>query len=276
MVSVAEDANDNYRSYMEDGHNISDPLADIGGHHWSFFAVYDGHGGRQATEYVEKCFHGVIAEELRACGNRVSDNIHGAIRSAFEKVDATLAQQGAWKVGCTATIALVEHCATTGAPLTLHVAHVGDSRALLLGDAGSGPERLTADHRAVDETEAAQVRKAGSFVRKGRVAGSLCVSRSLGDHNLKPGVSAVPDVCERGLDGGGRVLVMATDGLWDALDEEEVRELVEEAVARAGKPAAGDVQLLGATLRREAARELVERAKARGSRDNITALVVFL
>eukprot|EP00913_Durusdinium_trenchii_P013535 g12706.t1 len=70
-------------------------------------------------------------------------------------------------------------------------------------------------------TQAARVVNDGGFVRFGRVAGQLSVSRSLGDHHLKEcGVSGVPDVCSFTAEDASDV----ADGLWDAFSDDDAGE----------------------------------------------------
>jgi len=280
-VSLASDPNEEFRAYMEDGHMVVEPLLQGGGRRgeqvrWGFFAVYDGHGGRQEVDYCEKKLHDVVLAELRAMGPSPScqEGVKAALASAFKKVDRQLEMLGAWSSGCTATVALVRR---QGAGATLFVANVGDSRAVLLGGR-RGVQRVSRDHRASDPAEAQRVVEEGGLVRHGRVGGQLSVSRSLGDHHLKTcGVSCIPDVfaCELGSEHHGTALLIASDGLWDALTDADAREVfagcVSSAVSQGGSP-----QAVGRVLRDTAARTLVEIAKDRGSKDNILALVIFL
>ena len=96
-------------------------------------------------------------------------------------MDSQLALLGAWNSGCTATVVLVQQA---GGQRQVHVANVGDSRAVLVTPNGDS-RRVTVDHRASDVEEAQRVCKEGGFVRHGRVAGQLSVTRSFGDHHLK-------------------------------------------------------------------------------------------
>ena len=103
---------------------------------------------------------------------------------------------------------------------------------------------------------AAQVIYAGCW----RVQGDLAVSRAFGDAHLKPyGVSATPELSAIGLTSTDAFLVLASDGLWDVVDEQQCAS----SVLRASDP-------LGA------ARSLCDLASTRGSMDNITVLVVAL
>lgn len=273
FFSVAQDDNARYRSYMEDGHKVIDPLlrsqGDDDDDSWGFFAVYDGHGGRQEVDYCESMLHEIVRAEVQHIQS--DEDVGRACRTAFEKVDSQLALMGAWSSGCTATVALVHR---RGEATTLHVANVGDSRAVLVGDAGS--LRLSTDHRASDPCEAERVRREGGVVRNDRVGGQLSVSRALGDHNLKSrGVSCIPEVHTCSLT-GDHALIIASDGLWDALEDCDAGDLLSCCVERAVSVHGGDEQAIAEYLRTAAARELVECAKERGSQDNILALVIFL
>lgn len=277
FVSLASDPNVCFRPYMEDGQHVADPLLLRGApgseDAWGFFAVYDGHGGRHEVDYCESKLHELVMDELRREASEHLD-VGRVLVESFRKVDAQLAMLGAWKSGCCATVALLHR---RGAAATLHVANVGDSRAVLVGPGLA--KRVSRDHRASDPEEAKRIAADGGFVRHGRVAGSLSVSRSLGDHHLKEcGVSCVPDVCsctlEAGEASGGLALVIASDGLWDALEDDDARQVVRDCVAAAETRGCGP-EGTAAELRGSAARSLVEVAKERGSRDNILALVVF-
>lgn len=270
LVSLAQDANEQFRSYMEDGQKVIDPFllpgSDDGGR-WGFFAVYDGHGGREAVDYCEQRLHDVVLQELKSLSKE--KDVHLALRGAFEKVDGELAMLGAWRTGCTATIALVYR---TPVSVTLHVANVGDSRAVVVGRVGTRP--ISNDHRASDPAEAARVVEEGGIVRHGRVGGQLIVSRSLGDHHLKScGVSCVPEVhtCDIRSD---HALVIASDGLWDGLQDADAGEVLNRCVDRAVAVGGGE-EAVANYLRDRVAQDLVDSAKERGSRDNILALAVF-
>lgn len=285
MVSIAQDANPEHRSYMEDECVVADNFyvrrssdrtdetqweACPGeGGTWAFFGVYDGHGGRGAVDACKDGLHEAIADQLAGLPRIDYQSVHGALASAFQQVDTGLHHAGGgWKCGCTATAALVHRI---GGELTLYVANVGDSRALMIGDGDA--KRVSIDHRACDPAEARRLERSGAVVRNGRVAGALGVSRSIGDHYLKPGVSCMPDICTDYID-GARILVIASDGLWERVDDDEVQEIIEDLVERT-VAANADPKAVSSALRASTARVLVERAKERGSKDNITVLAAF-
>lgn len=265
FISLASDDNSAFRPYMEDGQQVVQPLLRTGRDKeelWDFFAVYDGHGGRSEVDYVEAQLHTTLTLELR------SRKPQEALVQTFKKVDSQLAMMGAWNSGCTATVVLV-HQSAQGLR-TVHVANVGDSRAVLVAPTGDA-RRVSTDHRANDPEEAARVVNDGGFVRFGRVAGQLSVSRSLGDHHLKEcGVSGVPDVCSFTAE-EGHALIVASDGLWDAFSDDDAGEALLSHVRDAQRSGGAVADM----LREKSAKLLVQSAKERGSRDNILVMVVF-
>jgi len=237
---------------------------------WGLYAVFDGHGGREETKYCEAKMHDMVLSELKQLP--AGKDPREALIAAFRKVDGQLAMMGAWNSGCTATVALVHRLAHGKA--RVHVANVGDSRAVLLGPAGA--VRASTDHRASDAAEARRVVQDGGIVRHGRVGGQLSVSRSLGDHHLKSsGVSCIPDVFSRELGPGEHALIIASDGLWDVLSDEQANDIFQQNVGRAVSNGGGP-QGVTAWLRDNCAKNFVSLAKEQGSRDNILGLVVLI
>jgi len=272
FVSMAQDANKDFRSYMEDATKVVDPFPapspnDETSERWGFYAVYDGHGGREAADYCETRLHEQVLVEMRKSR---SNDVHQALVGAFQNVDSQLAMYGAWNHGATATVALVQRC--QGRSMNVHVANVGDSRAVLFSSGDT--RRLSKDHRPDDPAEERRVIADGGKIVNGRVGGDLAITRSLGDHRLKGrGVSCTPDVFSCSLS-RGQILIIASDGLWDVMTDEEACEAmdgyVKQAVARGGSQ-----QDVTAWLRDNVGQEFVDRAKQLGSQDNILVLVVF-
>ena len=54
--------------------------------------------------------------------------------------------------------------------------------------------RLSRDHKPSDGCERARIEAHGGYVTNGRLLGVISVSRSLGDFNFKPLMTAVPFV----------------------------------------------------------------------------------
>lgn len=186
-------ANMGARKHMEDAHTIIqdlciESLSRLGLHPQSFFAVYDGHGGDEASAFLgDELHHSIIDEfffkkdELKQLMAKSQDEIHAMIQhrlvAAFEKTDELFLQSSEHpQAGSTATTVLI-------AGNHLFVANTGDSRTVLSRKGVAS--RLSNDHKPNRPDEAQRVRDTGGFVIHGRIMGELAVSRAFGDSPFK-------------------------------------------------------------------------------------------
>ncbi|KAL9376100.1 hypothetical protein Peur_030220 [Populus x canadensis] len=140
----------------------------------------------------------------------------------------------------------------------LLVANVGDSRAVICR--GGNAIAVSRDHKPDQTDERQRIEDAGGFVMWAgtwRVGGVLAVSRAFGDRLLKQFVVADPEIQEEKVDRSLEFLILASDGLWDVVTNEEAVEMI--------KPITDPEQ---------AAKRLLQEAYQRGSADNITCVVV--
>lgn len=101
--------------------------------------------------------------------------------------------------------------------------------------------------------------------------GLLAMSRAIGDNSLRPYVIPTPEVCIIHRTDEDELLIMATDGLWDVVTNQEACTLALKCLERAKEKgiAPKDAAKLTAAVLTKAAME-------RGSRDNITIVVIDL
>ncbi|CAA6673195.1 unnamed protein product [Spirodela intermedia] len=161
-----------------------------------------------------------------------------------------------WHPGCTAIASLIVRD-------KLFVANAGDCRAILCRS--GHPVPLSKDHVASCPDERARVVKQGMEVKwqvdTWRIGpAALQVTRSIGDDDLKPAVTAEPEITETSLSADDEYLVMASDGLWDVVSNDNVVSIIRDTVKEPGM----------------CSKRLATEAVARGSKDNITVIVVFL
>jgi serine/threonine protein phosphatase PrpC len=206
------------------------------------FAVFDGHGGREAAEFASKNLPPAISSEIATGGV-------DAIERAFLNTQVQMVNWCTY-VGTTAVVAILD-----GTVLT--VANVGDSRCVLCRS--GSPLRLSVDHTPQLPGEAKLITERGGSIVKGYVNGLLAVSRSLGDGFLGNCGNAHPHIESVSLKPGDAFLIIASDGLWDVMSDKEACEAI-----------MGDVDL------ELAANTLVSQAYGRGSTDNISVIVVSL
>lgn len=300
---------------MEDSHICID-MPDLEDH--LFVGVFDGHGGAGASLFTvaegvdtNLVAHIVKTDEWQSYvvqigqgdgGTSASiETLKNAIVEGFKNFDETLRiHQSETGRGCedtsgsTAVTAIVT-------PWHILCANCGDSRCILL--ATGGVKAMSFDHKPDHPAERARIEAAGAFVEGSRVNAQLAVSRGFGDfefksRDLRPADQAVTchpefQVHERSAEDRG--LLLACDGVWDVMSNEEAAEALVGIVDRLrerrqiGVEATSDSVVPGGSAavggsggggRDEgltivaAADQLVDMALAKGSRDNISALIV--
>lgn len=117
-------------------------------------------------------------------------------------------------------------------PTHVVCANVGDSRCIVGSTIDGATVSLTDDHKPSNPEERARIEKVGAFVRDDRVNGELAMSRALGDFRYKRNaelqthehpVICYPDVAVHKRSGkGDQVLVLACDGVFDVMKNDEV------------------------------------------------------
>ncbi|KAJ8561659.1 hypothetical protein ON010_g8019 [Phytophthora cinnamomi] len=156
------------------------------------------------------------------------------MRDAFMELDASIRKTfdenfGSDQSGCTAIAALVT-------PSHIIVANSGDSRSVMAKDGRT--VEMSYDHKPINVRrrgtvagERRRIENAGGLVRSNRVNGDLAVSRALGDFSYKANtklpaeqqqVSAEPDIEVQNIDGTEEFLILACDGIWDVMSNDEL------------------------------------------------------
>lgn len=209
----------------------------------AFFAVFDGHGefgGETARTCAEQ-----IPLLLRDSGyetgcvgafRRLCTTMQKELRR-HEEIDVTTS-------GCTACMLLINAGAVV-------CANVGDSRCVIYSSVS--PEEpdilihtpLTVDHKPDRPDERRRIEGRGGFVQESKVDshgrvhpsrvvansqdGGLAMSRSLGDtESHAAGVIPDPEIKQYTLSERDQFMVLASDGIWDVMDEDELGRLLAE------------------------------------------------
>ncbi|WIA37507.1 hypothetical protein OEZ86_014419 [Tetradesmus obliquus] len=131
--------------------------------------------------------------------------------------------------------------------VSIHISSCGDSRAVIINKAAA--IQPVEDHTPTRADEQARIRAAGGqvFYHNGcRVMGALAMSRAIGDHALRPyGVIADPDVAHYARQPGDEFLLLASDGLWAVLSNQDAADLKRRMVTTES-PGMGNVASLSA------------------------------
>jgi serine/threonine protein phosphatase PrpC len=247
-IGFCEEQNRRHRRTMEDGHCMIDGFR--GRDDEGLYAIYDGHGGRGAVLQVQKQFHDVIQTFIDE-----NESVNEAFAAAYGFMDGELATQDYMHCGTTSITCYIRK---EGETRKLYVANCGDARVVI--NQGGQARRLTQDHKCGVEEEDERIRAEGGIVLHGRVNGILAVSRALGDHAMKQWVISKPYQEELVLDETHTHLVLACDGIWDVLSDQEVVDLIKDSELTA----------------QEMAEKLLKSSLERGSKDNISVMVILL
>jgi len=238
-VGVATDANlaqmsNRSSPQMED--EYSAVLDHEPGHH--FFAIFDGHGGKDVAQYCSGRAHQVYFNVRAEHPDWNATQIWTSAYALLDKeIQENLAIEDADCEGATSTTVHL-HILNTG-KFQLSVANVGDSKAVLIDD--NDFRVLSETHRPTNESEEKRVKSEGGRItgeRNKRLNGRLAVTRALGDHLMKKttkGLCSVPfvqDVITLD-DTVQSVIVMASDGLWDVVPESLITHTVRSSVESA-------------------------------------------
>lgn len=243
-----------WRPSMEDAHFAVPSLSGTGWTDTAAFGVMDGHGGETVARF---CAHHLPV----AIGRFPSGDTSRALTDAFHLMDVCLARYDgelynfvagggdSWNpamrtnpdwTGCTANVCLVR-------PSTVVVANAGDSRAVLCRGGMAVP--LSEDHKPNMPGELERIQLAGGFVEMHpvgtmvhyRVNGNLNLSRAIGDLEYKKNarlqprqqiICSTPDVCTYPRQPTDEFLIIACDGVWDVMGNQEAVDFVRRRLHR--------------------------------------------
>nr|GMC54399.1 probable protein phosphatase 2C 9 [Ipomoea batatas]GME03051.1 probable protein phosphatase 2C 9 [Ipomoea batatas] len=196
------------------------------------FAVYDGHLGESVAAYLQNhLFPNILKEE------DFWTDPHRSILKAYEKTDQAILSHSPdiGTGGSTAVTAILVN------GQKLWVANVGDSRAVLSRKGVA--VQMSVDHEPNAERESIEDR--GGFVT------------NIPDKNLKSFLRSDPDVTTADIDGNTDLLIIASDGLWKVMSNQEAVDIAKKAK----NP-------------QKAAKKLAMEALNRESKDDISCIVV--
>ncbi|XP_024178177.1 probable protein phosphatase 2C 6 isoform X1 [Rosa chinensis] len=238
-----------------------------------FFGVYDGHGGSQVAKYCAERMHEVIAQEWdreTVDGCEWQRRWETTFLVGFEKADSEVLTEAVAPemVGSTAVVVVLSGC-------QIITSNCGDSRAVLCRGTETIP--LTVDQKPDREDELKRIEGEGGKVinwNGARVLGVLAMSRAIGDRYLRPWIIPVPEITFTARTDEDECLILASDGLWDVMTNEEVGEVARHILRRRRRSMSSSTDDISAA--QAVADHLTEIAYGRNSSDNISIIVVDL
>lgn len=261
----------------------------------SFCGVFDGTVGSDASDFVQKniikhfCSKPEVAEILKSIqtedvkNEKLAKLISSALRSAFQSSDSALIQM------CTEH--KLHYASSTGVVSflvnnLLTIAHIGDSKACIarMKENVIQPEWLTVDHKPNMPNELRRIEENGGslawlhgnkpYIRggdffprqqKNEHPKQLNYSRAFGGKDLKMyGLSCEPDINHFEIGEEDKLLLIASDGLWDVLHPKLACDIAMQAKKK-GTSASDDI-----------VRRAIQEMPLTGVRDNISVIAIFL
>ena len=214
FIKFGSSAMQGWRYRMEDAH-----LNQLNNNHYDIFGVFDGHGGKEVSQFVKNHF----IQEFMNNQNTKYENIPNSLVETFLKMDELLkTKEGKEELYNLNKISKAEDdeqdkkdkknkendfykyldpkntedcdiASITGCTACVSVidekfkriyfANAGDSRAVICKN-GIGYQ-MSHDHKPDSAKEKNRIYKSGGWVNEGRIKGNLNLSRSLGDFEYK-------------------------------------------------------------------------------------------
>ncbi|KAK9915992.1 hypothetical protein WJX75_007069 [Coccomyxa subellipsoidea] len=204
----------------------------------ALFGVFDGHGphGHLVSQHIRNQMPDILRRHLKQCDSRE------ALIAAFQDMQQSL-ERTSFNTEVSGSTCTLAHL--TGQRLA--VGWVGDSRAVLgraQQDGSCLAVPLTQDHKPSDDRERARIlamqgrveriqTETGEEVGPSRVwlsdawVPGLAMSRALGDGMARRvGVISEAEVCLVDLEEGDQFLILASDGVWEFMSNQEAVDTV--------------------------------------------------
>ena len=266
-----------HRQEMEDFHCIKQALGKRP--NLSYFAIFDGHGGKDVASFLSINLHHFLIDEINNInfgtnGEENISNIIESIKSAFMKIDQNILANENFTndVGSTATLIFIYYNnlnenilnsnndnGNKNVERILICANIGDSNGYLITK--SNISRITKPHKCEDTSEVQRIKGTGGIVFQGRIFGKLILTRTLGDKEMKKyGVIPVPDFYTKKIEKDDLFVIIASDGIWDVINEEELYKM-------------GNEKELSSEI---FSKKIMDLAKERDTRDNSSCIVIKL
>lgn len=241
----------------------------------NLFAVYDGHGGDSCANFCKN----YLLKRL-AVHSELKKNPKAALADTFITVDDNYnSSKKDPMAGTTATVIYIcpmdirrksttsgDSSADMALAFKFYCACVGDSRAVLVYQTGK-VVALSLDHNLKRKDELERIRSGNGEVRydsqfnellvySEEAERGLNVTRTIGDVDFKPLVTAFPDVKEGFLTKDAAYLIVASDGLWGHVTNEEAGRILLDYGTKTGS------------------KNLANLANCRGCYDNCTIVAI--
>ena len=251
------------RESNEDEHNIilnmDNKKKDL--HNINIYAVFDGHGGGEVSHFLKSNLTKYFIKKGKQNIFRDNKITLKYIRKVFDYVQSKLKKEKfSEHTGSTALLAIHSKIKNN-----LWVANTGDSRCVICNKYNIAVQ-LSKDHKPNNFEERYRIQGLNgkiSFDGSDWRIKDLSLSRAFGDLDATPYVTHKPQIFKYKISSKDKFLILACDGLWDVLSNQEAINFVLECCN------------YGKNNKINIADKLANFALKSGSTDNVTIVIQF-
>lgn len=230
----------------------------------NFLGVYDGHGGKAVSKYLKENLPIYFIKKFKKNIYLKQDMFSKYVNNVYNLIQDNLKNNHPRAVNyCGSTSCITIHCINKENESFLWIINVGDSRAVLSNENGIAIP-LSKDHKPNSPEERVRIENLGGKIIYDGVdwrIKNLSLSRAFGDIECTPYVTHLPQIYCRKLSKGDKFLILACDGLWDVLNNQDAVDFI--------------LDLETKNYRGNYAKVLAEYALEKGSMDNVTVIVYY-
>ena len=231
----------------------------------NLLGVFDGHGGKKVSHYLKKNLPDFFLTKFEKNIFLKNDMFTKYTNQVYNLLQNNLKEKHPRAVEyCGSTACVTIQTVDNDNNNYLWIVNVGDSRAVLCDRNGKAIQ-LSVDHKPNLPEEKKRIEKLGGKIAFDGVdwrVKSLSLSRAFGDLDCCPYVTHLPNIYKHKLSSKDKYIILACDGLWDALDNQQAVDYIRN--------------LHFSNFEGNYAKNLADYAYEKGSYDNITVIVYFL
>lgn len=261
----------------------------LNNHHCWLFGLFDGYNNQQASQFLQELFPSILESNFKN-----TNQLQNSIKLTFSNINETLAlpfvSQNVSGMGSTALIVII----FDENPKKLHIAHVGDSLALLKTNADT--QLLTMPHTLNNPQEASRIDECyqiphrnndpiisfygkeqfeqmncTTYLRETNMYSSypiqLKITRGIGFSKFKPNIIPEPEFFESNVEPSYRFLILATESFWNVMTSQVAVSRIEEYIDSVDNPNQLDPEAI--------AQDLVREVWNLNPQNNITLTIIF-
>jgi serine/threonine protein phosphatase PrpC len=235
----------------------------------NLYSIFDGHGGKGVSKFLKDNLPKYFLKKDSDPSKKYDYCKY--IKKVYDTIQNTLSKDvnSAKNAGSTALSTIFYKL---GNKTYYYIINVGDSRAVLCNKYNIAIP-LSKDHKPISFEEKQRITLLGGKIvfdaGDWRIK-DLSVSKAFGDLDALPYISHVPDIFHNKLSSSDKFIVLACDGLWDIMSNQDVVDFILEELHKLKKN-----KSTNGSGKNNIARTLGEYAIQKGSYDNITIIIIF-